>query len=319
MISVVMSVYDAEKYLDEAIQSVLNQTYKNFEFIIINDGSTDKSLEIIEKYKQQDGRIVLISRENKGLVVSLNEGIASSKGRYIARMDADDISLPERFEEQVKFMEENLDIGICGSWVKIFGEGIKSSRWRLSCSNKRLKTELLFSSCFAHPSVMLRKEVLIKNNLLYDKNCLHAEDFDLWTKLSFVTNFANINQILIKYRVVNTSITRIANPEQRYQILSKIFDKYLIQLNIKNSQEESRLHVNLSLNTRIKDSNLSFKTLERYFDKLVLANNSTKVFSSLELYKVLGKKWIWNLVYKKKIKFIFSKYFFYGVWGVLSR
>ncbi|HIP11775.1 MAG TPA: glycosyltransferase family 2 protein, partial [Arcobacter sp.] len=101
MVSVLLSVYNGEKYLDEAIESILNQTYQDFEFIIINDGSTDKSLEIIEKYKKEDNRIVVISRENKGLIYSLNEGISQAKGKYIARMDADDISLATRFEEQV--------------------------------------------------------------------------------------------------------------------------------------------------------------------------------------------------------------------------
>ena len=321
LISVVMPIYNCELYLDEAIQSVLTQTYTNFEFIIINDGSTDETLNIIKAYSNQDKRIVLISRENKGLVTSLNEGISVSKGEYIARMDADDISLPDRLEEQLRFMKINLDIGVCGSWIEVFGEDVKSSRRKLSCSNERLKSELLFSACFAHPSVMMRKEVLKNNNLFYDKNFLNAEDFDLWTRLSFVTNFANINKVLIKYRIVNTSITRIAeqDQEQRYRIISKIFDKYLVQLNVKNNQDESRLHFNLSVNTRIRDNNFSFDTLEKYFDKLLLANNTTNIFPSLELYKVLGKKWLWKLVYKKEIKAIFSKYFFYCVWGILNR
>ena len=123
-ISVVMSVYNGQDYLDEAIQSILKQTYKDFEFIIINDGSIDKSLEIIEKYKQQDERIVLISRENKGLIASLNEGIEKARGKYIARMDADDISLPNRFEEQLKIMENDKEIVGCGN------NGTKQNLWR---------------------------------------------------------------------------------------------------------------------------------------------------------------------------------------------
>lgn len=321
MISVVMSVYNGELYLDKAIQSILTQTYKDFEFIIINDGSIDKSLEIIEKYMSKDERIVLISRENKGLIVSLNEGIEKAKGKYIARMDADDISLPERFEEQVKFMEDNPDIGICGTWVEVFGKNMKNTVWKLSCSNKRLKAELLFSSCFAHPSVMIKKRLFIDNNLFYDNFFLHVEDFELWSKLSFVTNFATINKILIKYRIVNTSVTRVADKdnEQRYEVISKIFDKYLNKLNIKNTKEENKLHFNLSVNTRIRDNDLSFSKLKNYFDKLVRANNEKKVFDGAELNKVLGKKWLWNFVYKKELKAIFSKYFFYGVWSVLSK
>jgi glycosyltransferase involved in cell wall biosynthesis len=321
LISVILPVFNGEKYLSESIESILNQTYANFEFIIINDGSSDKSLKIINKYNKLDKRILVISRGNKGLIASLNEGIEKSKGKYIARMDQDDISLPRRLEEQLSFMKKNIDIGVCGSWVEVFGEGIKPYRWKLSCSNERLKTELLFSACFAHPSVMIRRRTLTESNLYYDKNFLNAEDFGLWTELSSVTNFANINKVLIKYRIVNTSVTRIADQDQdqRYRVISKIFDKYLIQLNIKNNQEENRLHFNLSVNTRIRDNNLSFNILEKYFTKLVLANNTTKVFPSFELYKVLGKKWLWNLFYKKEIKAIFSRYFFYGIWSALSR
>lgn len=164
LISVVMPVYNAELYLDEAIQSITNQTYKKFEFIIINDGSTDKSLEIIKKYKDEYSRIVLISRENKGLVFSLNEGISKAKGKYIARMDADDISLSTRLEEQVAFMEENQEIGVCGSWVEVFGDNRKNTIWKMPKSNEELKTRLLFSVPVAHPSVMMRKEILDKYN-----------------------------------------------------------------------------------------------------------------------------------------------------------
>lgn len=140
VISVVMSVYNAEKYLDEALQSILNQ---NFEFIIINDGSTDKSLEIIEKYKYQDTRIVLISRENRGLIASLNEGIELAKGKYIARMDADDISLPNRFEEQLKIMENDKEIVVCGSWINVFGENRKDKVSKYFEHDKQIKANLI--------------------------------------------------------------------------------------------------------------------------------------------------------------------------------
>ena len=139
-----MSVYNAEKYIEEAIQSVLNQTYNNFEFIIINDGSEDNSLEMLKNFLADD-RIILIDRENKGLVSSLNEGILKSKGNFIARMDADDICLPNRFEEQLNFMKKNSDVGVCGSWIELL-ETFKTKTWKIPCNDQRLKAELLFSS-----------------------------------------------------------------------------------------------------------------------------------------------------------------------------
>ena len=321
MVSVLLSVYNGEKYLDEAIESILNQTYQDFEFIIINDGSTDKSLEIIEKYKKEDNRIVVISRENKGLIYSLNEGISQAKGKYIARMDADDISLATRFEEQVKFMEKNLDIGICGTAVIGFGEGIKENTWKLSTADKTIKTGLLFSSCFAHPTVMIRRKLILEKKLYYDKRILHAEDFELWTRMAIYTKFANLKIPLLKYRVLNNSITREANKDEnkRYLVIKSIFELYLKSLNIQNNEEENRLHFNLSENIRIRDNNIEFSILENYFSKIIKANNREKIFDNVELKKVLGKKWLWNVYYRKDIMAVFSQYFIFGLWSILTK
>ena len=319
LISVILSIYNGEKYLKEAIESILSQSYNNFEFIIVNDGSTDRSLEIINTYN--DERIVLISRENRGLIESLNEGIKRAKGKYIARMDADDISLPNRLEEQIRFMKKNIDIGVCGTAIIGFGEEIKEKAWKLSSADKSLKTELLFSSCFAHPTVMIRRDILIDNNLYYNENYVHAEDFELWTQMEKYTKFANLKIPLLKYRIVQDSITREAdkNIEQRYKTIKAIFEKSLENLGLKNSEVENRLHFNLTVNTRIRDNNIEFSELGAYFSKIVIANNRAKNFDRLELNKVLGKKWFWNVYYRKNIKAVFSKYFFYGAWSMLTK
>ncbi len=320
-ISVVMSVYNTDKYLDESIKSILAQTYENFEFILINDGSTDASLEIIEKYAHKDKRIILISRENRGLIASLNEGIKLARGEYIARMDADDISLPTRFEEQLAFMKRNEGIGVCGTAVIGFGENIKRSIWRLSTNDSSLKTELLFSSIFAHPSVIFKKSLFTQYNLSYESEFKHAEDFRLWTKMAEFTRFANLKKPLLKYRILENSVTREAdkNREDRYHVIKSIFSKYLSKLEIENSEEENRLHFNLTLNDRIQDSHIEFKKLREYFNKLLEANNNKNVFNKAELKKVLGKKWLWNLYYKRELKGVFSIYFFYGLWSIVSK
>ena len=321
LVSVVMSVYNGEKYLLEAIESILIQTYKNFEFIIINDGSTDKSLEIIQHYQKQDNRIIVISRENRGLIASLNEGIKKAKGKYIVRMDADDISLPTRFEEQVKFMEDNPDIGISGSAVIVFGENIKTFIWKVLKKNEVIKSELLFSSTFAHPSVIMNKKMILKYNLFYDNNFLHAEDFELWTRMAKITKMANISEPLLKYRIVENSISRKANKnlEERYLIHKKIFNTYLEKLGLQNSEEENKLHFNVSLNKRIKEHKICFEQLENYFNKLVTSNQNKKVFDNIEMKKVLGKKWVVNMYYRKNIRKFFSKYFLYGVLGLINK
>ncbi|WP_148790375.1 glycosyltransferase family 2 protein, partial [Campylobacter concisus] len=225
VVSVVMSVYNAEKYLDAAIRSILEQTYNNFEFIIINDGSNDRSLEIIKKYKNEDDRIVLISRENRGLISSLNEGIAKARGEYIVRMDADDISLQFRIEKQLQVMEHDKDIVVCGSWINIFGENINEKVARYFEHDKQIKANLLVSCCFAHPSVMIRKDAFTNNNILYDERFKNAEDYHLWTQLAKVGKFYNIPEILLKYRFLETSITRLSDKDcsKRYNVLKDIF------------------------------------------------------------------------------------------------
>ena len=319
LVSVVMSVYNAENYIAEAIESILEQSYENFEFIIINDGSTDESLSIITEYK--DVRIRIVSRENRGLIESLNEGILLAQGKYIARMDADDISLASRFEKQVSFLEKHQDIGICGTAVMGFGKQIESFVWRLPLNDKRLKAELLFSSCFAHPTVMMRREMLLHHALYYDKQFLHAEDLELWTRMARYTHFANLKMPLLKYRIVENSITRKAdkNIEKRYQTIQTIFKQYLKELHVDNTEEENRLHFNLSINERMRDNEIGFDILSYYFFKLIKANTKYQKFDSKELKKVLGKKWLWNMYYRKNIAAMFSKYFLYGVWSMIKK
>ena len=220
LISVILPVYNGEKYLKEAIESILNQTYKDFEFIIINDGSTDKSLDIIEKYKKEDERIIVISRENKGLIATLNEGIEKAKGKYIARMDQDDISLSNRFEEQLKIMENDKEIVVCGSWINVFGENRKEKISKYFQYDKEIKANLIMSCCFAHPSVMMRRDAFLDNNIWYDENFKNAEDYHLWTQLARVGKFYNIPKVLLNYRFLETSITRVAdkNESKRKQV-----------------------------------------------------------------------------------------------------
>jgi len=325
MISVVMSVYNAEKYLDEAIQSILNQTYKDFEFIIINDGSTDKSLKIIKKYKSQDERIVLISRENRGLVASLNEGIEKARGKYIARMDADDISLPDRFEEQLRFMEENSDIGVCGSWVEVFGENRRSAIWKMATTDAKLRPRLLFSVTFAHPSVMMRKDLIDKYCLKYNGKYLHAEDYKFWLDFSKHTKFANIPKVLFQYRYLETSVSRVADnakDEQRYETISSIFKDVLNKLGVKNTEQENRLHFTIGLNERIAKEDIDLTTLNQYLKKVIKANRNIKLFNKKYLEQYLAKKFLIVVYYKIKKKdfsffgAVFYRLFWSGVFNI---
>ncbi len=210
LISVLMPVFNAEEYLDISISSILNQTYKNFEFIIINDGSTDSSLEIIKKYQNLDVRLRVISRENRGLIASLNEGLSISTGGWICRMDADDISLPDRLSKQVNYAEEN-KLDICGSWAETFGSEVKLIK---PCSNPfDIEINLLFRCPIVHPSVIMRKEFV--KNLKYSEKFKHAEDYKFWVDVAQCKGrLGNIPEKLLLYRLHSKQISHVHSEEQ---------------------------------------------------------------------------------------------------------
>ena len=213
-ISVIMPVYNAEKYVAEAIESILNQTFKDFEFIIINDCSKDKSLEVIKIYT--DNRIRIINNEsNKKLSYSLNLGICEAKGKYIARMDADDISLPDRFKTQFEFMERNPKTDICGGNIIEFSDNIER-KIIYPKDYDEIKVFMCLGLCsIAHPTVFARKNVFIDNGFYYKEGIVH-EDIELWFRmLQEGIIFSNIDSLLLKYRKNNPNqITEKHKPEQ---------------------------------------------------------------------------------------------------------
>lgn len=195
-----MSVYNGGEYLDESIQSILNQTFKDFEFIIVLDNPNNKKIEkIIKKYLKRDKRIILIKNKNNiGLTKSLNIGIKQAKGKYIARQDADDISLPERLENQFNFLEKNKDIFLCGTNCSIIDETGKylMKRLKLVVGYKNIKKELPKHNCFIHTSIMFRNK-----NIFYREKFKYIQDYDLY--LNMLTRgfkLENLNKVLVQYR-----------------------------------------------------------------------------------------------------------------------
>jgi glycosyltransferase involved in cell wall biosynthesis len=203
-VTVVMSVFNGDKYLEESVESILNQTYKEFEFIIINDGSTDKTSKILNQY--QDDRLLIINQKNQGLSKSLNLGIRKSKCNYIARMDADDISYPERLKEQIKFLKKNDEIIVLGTQTHIIsedGEIIYSSN--LPINDIILKTRLPSHCPFYHGSTMFKKVSAINAGLYPEEYAQYFEDIIFWRKMADFGKFTNLNQYLYKYRIVPNS------------------------------------------------------------------------------------------------------------------
>jgi len=204
-VTVLMSVYNGEKYLNEAIDSILGQTFKDFEFLIIDDASTDKTAEILKSYN--DPRIKIVNNKNNiGLTKSLNKGLKLARGEYIARQDADDISLPRRLETQVQYLEDHKNIvavGTCINRINAYNEIIGSVTFPTSPID--IDLNLLFGRwVFAHGSIMFCNSTM--DRIRYDENVLYAQDYNLWLKLSRKFSMANINEILYNLRTHDSRI-----------------------------------------------------------------------------------------------------------------
>ncbi len=199
-VSVILPVYNGEEHLSECIESVLSQTFKDFEFIIVDDASTDNTAQILKEFAMKDKRINIVTHKvNQKQTVAANTACKYTKGKYIARMDADDIALPNRFLKQVTFLEENTQIGLLGSWVDIIdNNGTFLKIWRTHSTSNYLGWNLLFGASFAHSSVMMRRDCIEQVGFYQ----LHqAEDYDLWSRLSRITKVANLPEVLQQKRV----------------------------------------------------------------------------------------------------------------------
>ncbi len=201
-VSVVMPVYNAQKYIDGAIESILSQTFKHFEFIIVNDASTDDTLSICEKYAKKDPRIKIITnKKNLNIGDSLNIGIKSARADYIARMDGDDISLPKRLDQQFRYLERNKNVGVVGCGMKIIDEAGKETGIRhYSSDSAKLKKTIFRYSPFAHPTTMFRKEAIVEAGM-YSSKWSPTEDLHLWVRVGKKWDFSNLKNVLFKYRV----------------------------------------------------------------------------------------------------------------------
>ncbi|MBD3282362.1 MAG: glycosyltransferase, partial [Candidatus Portnoybacteria bacterium] len=228
-VSIIMSVYNGERYLRDAIESILNQSFKDFEFIIINDGSRDSSKKIVQSYK--DPRIVFIeNKKNIGLTKSLNKGIKLARGEYVARMDADDISAYNRIEKQVNFLDKNKDYCLVGTTFYYIDENNKVIFKKIvPLTNKEIKKGLVKKNCFAHGSVMIRKKILEKVKG-YREEIKYSQDYDLFIRIAKKCKVRNLKDVLYKWRMHKESISMRKHKAQK---------DYVKLINKKKPLEES--------------------------------------------------------------------------------
>ncbi|WP_374166342.1 glycosyltransferase family 2 protein [Arcticibacter sp. MXS-1] len=285
-ISVVLPVYNAEKYVGEAVDSILAQTYKDFELLVINDASTDRSLEVLEQYK--DRRIRLINNEeNLKVVKSLNKGIDLAQGEFIARMDADDISHPLRFERQLNYLERNPDIDICGSWVQTFGS--EHHILKAAVEHEHIRARLFFLNPMFHPAIIFKRESFNKHKLRFDEQYKNAEDYGMWVNAIDLLTFGNVPEVLLKYRIhtTNVSVLKESNKAMLDDIHFGIFRFFLRKLRIDATERELWMHRKLGLVSVGRLDGSALCEYLHWLKKLVLANNEVEYFEKKHFRNVV--------------------------------
>ncbi|MFZ5951006.1 MAG: glycosyltransferase family 2 protein [Candidatus Rifleibacteriota bacterium] len=223
-VSFILPVFNGAAFLAQTIDSIISQTFKDWELIAINDGSTDGSEKILREYAAQNPRVRIISRENRGLIYTLNEAVQSARGIWLARIDADDICLPDRIDKQLAWAEkENADL--CGGIIERIGQGPGHS-WVFPSSTTGIYTWLLFRSAFAHPTIIIKRDLALK--FPYSQEFMHAEDYELWTRLALANvPMTNIPEKVLLYRVHNEQVStskKDAQTDTRVRITKKYWE-----------------------------------------------------------------------------------------------
>lgn len=300
-----MPVYNAGKYLAEAIDSVLSQTFRGFELLIINDGSTDNSVQIIKSYS--DERIRLVENEsNIRLIATLNRGIELAKGEYIARLDADDVCLPQRLEKQVAYMDAHPQVGLCGSYLRTFGLK-KDYDVHFETEHDKIKFKLFFDTHFPHPAAMLRKSVLLRHNLRFEMEYIHAEDFEMWNRMAEVCRLAIVPEVLVLKRSHAEQISAMHSGTQE-KISRKIRKELIEKLGVNPSNEEMDAYEDF-LKNKLPAEKRELELLLDCLEKLVAGNNERNIYNS-ELFNLFFAEKYWQLCTRSTHlgPFIYRKY-----------
>lgn len=286
LISVVMPVYNGERFLIDAIKSILNQSLSNFEFLIIDDGSIDNTMSIINSFT--DNRIRVIKQnENKGIVDALNKGIDAARGQYIARMDADDIALERRFEKQYSFMQSNPLTAVCGTQAFFIDDQSESiGELRTATNNDEISVNMIFNNSFIHSSTFFKSDIL--KEYKYSKEYQYAEDFHLFMRISLDHPVANLPDFLCCYRNHNNSTTNTLN--DKMQRSKHKTQEYLLRRLLKNKYRTEMGDILFASGNYDFDS---YKASEygRLFTAIKRGNLECQFFNQDLLCKVLYEKW----------------------------
>ncbi|MFC1764328.1 glycosyltransferase family 2 protein [Planctomycetota bacterium] len=286
-ITVLMSVFNSQAYLAEAVESVLAQSWPDFEFLIFDDGSSDDSWKILQSYS--DPRIQLVKNEkNIGLSATLNRGLVMIESPYIVRMDADDIARPHRLKQQFEFMETHPEVDVCGTWARYFGR--ESRTWRPPEQDTAIRAKLLMDCPLAHPSVMIRTSLLRKHGLRYSEESRYCQDYRLWADCAPFGNFHNLPEVLLHYRLHEEQSGVTAKPEQQ-AVADQVRLSYLEKnLGMALSSEETQAYIMFLRAERGLDT-IALERIQSLLERILCANKERSAFDSTYLQGELSRRW----------------------------
>ncbi len=289
LISVVMPVHNGLPHVQEAIHSILNQSFDDFEFICIDDASTDGSTDLLASVR--DKRVHLVhNRKRLGLSVTLNRALRMARGQYWARMDADDISLSRRLEQQAAFLDAHPEISLVGAWAKTLGLA-KEQTWKMPSNPDAVKAEILFNSPLVHSAIMLRRQDFLQARLRYNPSVARAQDYDLWERAAQKLKMANLPKVLQRYRIHSGQVGQRYGAGQAH-IAAKVRARQLRRVGLKPSSRELRLH-NAIATWQFPVTTEGLLEIEGWLLKLHNANKKSKLFQMPTLDASLEQRW-WN-------------------------
>lgn len=287
-VTVLMPLYNCARYVREAVESILRQGWRDFELLVINDGSADEGPAIVAGIP--DERIVLQhNANNMGVAATLNRGLELARGRYIARMDADDISLPDRLEQQVRFMDEHPQVGISGGWVRCFGYGV-SHTIRPPCEPEKLRCYALFENPFCHMTVIMRRQAMHTHGLRYDGSFSRSEDYELWSRALRCFPLANMGRVLVEARQHQASAT-LSNWQEMTLQTEMIQAELLKQVGVSPTPEERSLHHQVGRGYR-QDDLARLRLGEQWLLRLCSSNQRSTFADPLEFPAIAGLIWL---------------------------
>ena len=288
-LSIIMPVFNREKYIEETVLSLLAQSFDDFELIIIDDGSTDNSLRIINSF--HDPRIKIIeNHQNKGIVYSRNAGLKIAKGNFIAPFDSDDIALPDKFEKQIKFLNENPDFGMVVSWVKLIdskGNPLRK-KWKLDADPESIPANLLFRNYFAQPAVVIRKQAVPKGG--YKTGYDVGEDYRMWVDIAKKYKTYNLPEYLVYCRQHNDNVSygsKTKNTKYEHLIYSYLFNR--LEIKVDDNVLNSILLIKNDMAIKKKEE---LSAIENLLVLILKQNKKLNVYNQKQLIKVVSNRWL---------------------------